>query len=503
MRRRQLEGPKEAPQASSLKLFTKKPKFKIIASLPFLGRRVRGIFLKFGQATQIERKVSHKHPHHLLKKKMSSFPNSIVFEASGKGGKGGRAGGKGNTKVGGKGGGKGHHGGVITHVGSSFTTTVEKVDVVKVEVPINKLVYIVLDVSGSMQIGSMSHSGEGSRLNKALDGVKSILDEVCEDSDHFALVAFNNDVHMVTPSRPKFAVKWDKVAAEVRKLVGGQTRLWDTVQRAMDDIKDARRPKDVHVDLVVLTDGGDNLSGRGANERLAEAMARPGIANFHAIFMACCGADVSGMNRIAEDKKHVLVIEEASAEADSISRAFGRAQTVLLERRTKVTSVNGGGLVGTTTFSAKGSKALVPRVLTKAAACGGGKAPHLKLLASSAYSGGGGGGGPQIALTYGGAAAAAGAAAASEVKPISPQSDLGRNIAALLADAPDGRITAAQFKAAYTKRFKLELDLKGGKLKGLLERCEAGGCCRLKEVKQPDGHPPVLWVRAVRGAASC
>ena len=50
------------------------------------------------------------------------------------------------------------------------------------------------------------------------------------------------------------------------------------------------------------------------------------------------------------------------------------------------------------------------------------------------------------------------------MKPISPHSDLGRNIAALLADAPDGRITAAQFKAAYTKRFKLELDLKGGKL---------------------------------------
>ena len=424
---------------------------------------------------------------------MSSFPNSIVFEASGKGGKGGRAGGKGNTKVGGKGGGKGHHGGVITHVGSSFTTTVEKVDVVKVEVSINKLVYIVLDVSGSMA---------GSRMNKALDGVKSILDEVCEDSDHFALVAFNNDVHMVTPSRPKFAVKWDKVAAEVRKLVRGQTRLWDTVQWAMDDIKDARRPKDVHVDLVVLTDGGDNLSALGANERLAEAMARPGIANFHAIFMACCGADVSGMNRIAKDKKHVLVIEEASAEADSISRAFGRAQTVLLERRTKVTSVNGGGVMGTTKLSVKGSKALGARVLAEAAACGGGKAP-LKLLASSAYSGGGGGGGPQIALTYGGAAAAAGAAAASEVKPISPQSDLGRNIAALLADAPDGRITAAQFKAAYTKRFKLELDLKGGKLKDLLERCEAGGCCRLKEVKQPDGHPPVLWVRAAGGAASC
>ena len=46
--------------------------------------------------------------------------------------------------------GKGHHGGVVTHVGSSFTTTVEKVDVAKVEVPINKLVCIVLDVSGSM-----------------------------------------------------------------------------------------------------------------------------------------------------------------------------------------------------------------------------------------------------------------------------------------------------------------------------------------------------------------
>ena len=72
----------------------------------------------------------------------------------------------------------------------SSTTTVEKSDVLKVEVPIKKLVYIVLDVSGSMA---------GSRLTKALEGIKFIFDECCGNTDHFALVAFNDSVHTVTP----------------------------------------------------------------------------------------------------------------------------------------------------------------------------------------------------------------------------------------------------------------------------------------------------------------
>ena len=242
------------------------------------------------------------------------------------------------------------------------TTTIQNTAVYKAEVPLKKLVYVVQDVSTSM---------EGSRLDNAIRGIKFIFDKCCGDTDHFALIAFNNSVHTVTPRRPKYAVKWATVAAETRKCCGGSTRLWDAVLSAMNDIKGMKRDKDVHVDLVVITDGDDNESGRGSVARLEAAMGKPGNSNFHAIFLACCGADVADMQRIQKGKKHVRVFEEKSSDPEAIARAFGRAQTVLLERRTTYTmdgSGSGARVVSTKqTITAKGPKNASKKVLAAAA----------------------------------------------------------------------------------------------------------------------------------------
>lgn len=387
----------------------------------------------------------------------------------------------------------------------SSTTTVEKSDLFKVEVPIKKLVYIVLDVSGSMA---------GSRLNKALEGIKFIFDECCGNSDHFALVAFNDSVHTVTPRRPKYAVKWATVDAETRNLCGGTTRLWDAVATAMNDIKGMPRAKDVHVDLVVLTDGEDNASPSGSVAQLEAAMGKPGIANFHAIFLACCGAEVTCMRRIKQGKKHVLVFEEASSDPESISRAFGRARTVLLERRTQYTVVASGGgapmIQSKQTLTVKGSKGLGKEVLAAAAAeC---KASPPKL----AFGGGGGGGArpkqltaaaaqsPPLKLNFGGGGGGGGTATkALPPGPIHSKSTLARNVALLLAAAPGRCIPGNQFPQAFTARFGVDLDYQGGKLKDLLERLEAGGSCSVERRPMPKG-PALLFVRAAaRRAASC
>lgn len=390
----------------------------------------------------------------------------------------------------------------IRHMSS--TTTVEKSDLFKVEVPIKKLVYIVLDVSGSMA---------GSRLTKALEGIKFIFDECCGNSDHFALVAFNGSVHTVTPRRPKYAVKWATVAAETHKLCGGTTRLWDAVATAMDDIKGMPRAKDVHVDLVVLTDGEDNASPVGSVARLEANMGKPGIANFHAIFLACCGAEVNDMRRIKQGKKHVLIFEEASSDPESIARAFGRARTVLLERRTQHTVVASGGgapmIQSKQTLTVKGSKGLGKEVLAAAAAeC---KAAPLQL----AFSGVGVGGhsvpkqlaaaasqSPPLKLNFGsggGGTVTKGLASG----PIHPKSVLARNVVVLLAEAPGRCLPGSQFRQAYLARYGVELDYQGGQLKDLLERLEAGGSCLVERRSMPKG-PALLYVHAaLRRAPSC
>ena len=87
------------------------------------------------------------------------------------------------------------------------------------------------------------------------------------------------------------------------------------------------------------------------------------------------------------------------------------------------------------------------------------------------------------------------------MKPIDSKSILAQNVAALLAAAPERCIAGTQFKQAYAARFGIELDLRDGKLKDLLDRLEAGGSCIVEQRPQPKG-PPLLFVRA-RRAASC
>jgi hypothetical protein len=349
---------------------------------------------------------------------------------------------------------------------------------IEIEVPLKKLVFVVLDVSGSM--------AGGGRLKKALDCVNDlVLREVCADTDHFSLVAFANDVHTVTSRRPKYAVKWPKVADIATSLCGGGTRLWDAVLQAMDDLKDMPRAKDVHVDLVVFTDGEDNCSQPGALQMLETQIAKPGIANFHVLFLACCGAQTADMKRLASGKKHVRIIEEASNSPDAISQAFGRATRLLIERKTTtiITHTSNGtgrGNVSTRTIQTENrSGTSHPRPALSSGA-----------IQTESYSG---------ALLQRPAnlkgAWKDSSSVPNVIKPIDPRSKLGANVFALLER--EHCVEGCHFKQRYREFVGEELDLKGGKLVDLLARCEAAGVCRLERRQGANGHPPLLFVHNI------
>jgi hypothetical protein len=363
----------------------------------------------------------------------------------------------------------------------SFTTTktVKQTStdrLLQVDVPVKKLVYILLDASGSMA---------GAKFRRALRGVKGILD-VMGSGDHFVFTVFNDTVHEITSRRPKFSVVWEKAAQLAEPLCGGGTQLWGAVEAAMDDIKHMPRAHDVHVDLVVLTDGEDNRSGRGSADKVKADVARPGFPNFHMIFLAC-GTDTAPMQRIGHGVSHVKVFEEAEADSEAISRALGRAKTFIIERKTTTTTTTQtgsgkGGVIKRVEVTEKksfltGGKGNQPKPidLTERLSAGGCEDQRAhgqkhrgsnKMLENGSGGGGGGGGG-------------------GDLKPIHKDSILGRNIATLLREARGGEIAAAKFQQEYTDRFGMQLDLKDGKLGALLRRCEAGGACRLENRGAP------------------
>ena len=349
---------------------------------------------------------------------------------------------------------------------------------VEIEVPLKKLVFVVLDVSGSMA---------GGRLKKALDCVNDlVLREVCADTDHFSLVAFANDVHTVTTRRPKYAVKWPKVAEMATSLCSGGTRLWDAVLQAMDDLKDMPRAKDVHVDLVVFTDGEDNCSQPGALQALETQIAKPGIANFHAIFLACCGAQTADMKRLASGKKHVRIIEEASNSPDAITKAFGRATRLLIERKTTTITTH-------TSHGTGGRDNVFTRTIQTENRIG---ASHPRSALSNGaiqtenYSGASQ---QRLANLNGGWTDSS--SVLNAIKPIDPRSKLGANVFALLER--EHCVEGCHFKQRYREFVGEELDLKGGKLVDLLARCEAAGACRLERRQGANGHPPLLFVHNI------
>jgi len=140
------------------------------------------------------------------------------------------------------------------------TTTSHK----RVSQALKKIVVLDLDASGSMA---------GARTTEALEGVGAIR-KVLRDEDHVAVYAFNKTTTCVTPRRPNYTVDTEKLEAGVRGLVGGCTQLWQSIRTIMatlrQDAAAGKIARGVHVNVVVLSDGGDGGHTPGSFKRLVE-----------------------------------------------------------------------------------------------------------------------------------------------------------------------------------------------------------------------------------------
>jgi len=330
----------------------------------------------------------------------------------------------------------------------------------------HRYVVCVLDVSGSMA---------GSRLRQALRCIKKLILDKQNPKDHFSLTCFNTSVALVCPNVQVQVARanWEDHESSVHRKCGGQTKLWDAVHQAMDNLVEYKPPKGVHTHLMVLTDGDDNASGSGAARRLGDRLANPGLPNFHCHFLACCGASTATMKGMAKGKRHIHVIEEDAADASSIERAMGKfSQQVFVEHRVHQSR---SGVVTITSTARGGDSRQKQAAIAQSKGSLGLLGNHVpQMIQNGRVSGGGrsSGGGRVAGGTGGGAAVAA----AQSLKPISKNSDFGKGVVDLLSITSP--IHVAQFASKYEAmgRGSLRYD----KLGVLLQRLELGGCCEIK-----------------------
>jgi len=130
------------------------------------------------------------------------------------------------------------------------------VQVSQVSASPSKDVYVLLDVSGSM---------DGSKLTQAKEGLKTIHQFLRED-DRLAIITFDSNAYFKLKPRPNGQVKRQNELPELldRIFARGGTALYDAIWLAIDQMKDKSRP----TLFVVLTDGEDNSSKHSLDDVL-------------------------------------------------------------------------------------------------------------------------------------------------------------------------------------------------------------------------------------------
>ncbi len=93
----------------------------------------------------------------------------------------------------------------------------------------------------------------------------------------------------------------------------GQTALYDAIIQAMDSFKKAAKRAPL---LIVITDGADTIAMRrggapGEEEKrraCIERIKKPGVPNFHIIFLAVKDADMALLQQIKASNGHTDII---------------------------------------------------------------------------------------------------------------------------------------------------------------------------------------------------
>ena len=150
---------------------------------------------------------------------------------------------------------------------------------------------VAMDVSGSMG---------GKKIASARSSLIQFIN-LLDDRDRLQIILFSDELITLTPLSP-LGEKRDDVLRRVSGIVeGGDTRLYDAVQMAYDELRASGDPQHIRA-VVVLSDGKDTASTMRLNELAAEIgnLSEGGTATKVFTIAFGSGADRDVLQQIAE-----------------------------------------------------------------------------------------------------------------------------------------------------------------------------------------------------------
>lgn len=117
---------------------------------------------------------------------------------------------------------------------------------------------VVMDISGSM---------EGEKINAARSSLIEFIN-LLDDRDRLQVILFSDELITLTPLSNLGEKREDVLRRVAGVIEGGDTRLYDAVQLAYDELKANGDAKHIRA-IVALTDGNDTASGMSFDQLMA------------------------------------------------------------------------------------------------------------------------------------------------------------------------------------------------------------------------------------------
>jgi Ca-activated chloride channel family protein len=150
---------------------------------------------------------------------------------------------------------------------------------------------VVMDVSGSMQ---------GEKINAARNSLRQFVD-LLDDRDRLQVILFSDELTTLTPLSPLGEKRQDVLTRIAGIVEDGDTRLYDSVKLAFDELESNGDPEHIHA-IVALTDGNDTASTISLDQLMNQVGASSESGDATKIFTIAFGsnADKKVMQQIAE-----------------------------------------------------------------------------------------------------------------------------------------------------------------------------------------------------------
>ncbi len=175
-------------------------------------------------------------------------------------------------------------------------------------------VVAVMDVSGSMG---------GEKISTARASLLQFVD-LLDNRDRLQVILFSDELVDLTELSP-LGAKRDDVSRRISGILeGGDTRLYDAIKLAYDELEANGDPHHIHA-IVVLSDGDDTASDLGLNPLLNEISASSESGDATKIFTIAFGdaADREVLQRIAE----ITGAAQYDSNPDSIHEVYAKIAT--------------------------------------------------------------------------------------------------------------------------------------------------------------------------------